>query len=57
MFMKYLTLDGKTHLVFCSRRDVAAGEELTFDYRFAEAEEESAQMTCLCGAPNCRGQL
>ena len=56
-FMKILTLGGRMHLVWCARRDIAAGEELTYDYRFAEDDEESSRMQCLCGAPNCRGLL
>lgn len=42
-------------------RDIAAGEELFYDYQLEldephtpEAEEESR---CFCGAPNCRGTM
>jgi hypothetical protein len=35
-------------------RDIAAGEEITDDYGTLNPEEPFA---CLCGAPNCRGQV
>jgi hypothetical protein len=35
-------------------RDIAAGEELTDDYGTLNLEEP---FPCLCGAPNCRGQV
>lgn len=38
-----------------TRRDVAVGEELTFDYAMAELE---AQLwSCACGTRACRGQV
>ena len=50
-------------------RDIQAGEELTFDYRDHEGEENAEQregtdedveedsIPCLCGAWNCRKWL
>jgi uncharacterized protein len=35
-------------------RDIAAGEEITDDYGTLNPEEP---FLCLCGAPNCRGQV
>lgn len=35
-------------------RDIAAGEEITDDYGTLNLEEP---FLCLCGAPNCRGQI
>jgi len=32
-------------------RDIAAGEELTYDYCLYDGEDDA---TCNCGAPNCR---
>jgi hypothetical protein len=37
-----------------ARRDIAAGEELTIDYG-TNSGAPGFTMTCLCGAPNCRG--
>jgi uncharacterized protein len=33
-------------------RDIAAGEELTYDYNLYDGDEDEA--ACNCGAPNCR---
>ncbi|CAM6115249.1 unnamed protein product [Calypogeia fissa] len=44
--------DGKEthHIMLIARMDVAAGEELTYNYRFAPEEKK---VLCLCGAPTC----
>ncbi|CAM5999767.1 unnamed protein product [Sphagnum balticum] len=39
---------------FFSKRQIEAGEEITFDYQFERFGE--AQI-CLCGAPSCRGVI
>lgn len=36
-------------------RDIAAGEELTYDYNLYDGDEDEA--LCNCGAPNCRGTM
>lgn len=36
-------------------RDVAAGEELTYDYNLYDGDEDEA--TCNCGSANCRGSM
>ena len=38
-------------------KDIKAGQELTFDYRFKEEEDGEAKVPCMCGAPNCKGSL
>jgi hypothetical protein len=35
-------------------RDIAPGEELTFDYAMCDASDYD-EFRCLCGAPTCRG--
>jgi hypothetical protein len=41
--------------VLCqSLRPIAAGEELTLDYRFSN---KSSKVRCLCGSPKCRGTI
>lgn len=42
-------------IVFVALRDIAADEELTFDY--AMNDDEPGEMQCLCGAPTCRGTI
>jgi hypothetical protein len=36
-------------------RDIAAGEEITYDYCLYDGAEDEA--TCNCGAANCRGTM
>lgn len=42
------------HILYISLRDIAPGEELTIDYRFARDDEK---ISCSCGAKNCRGTI
>ncbi|HEY6308092.1 MAG TPA: SET domain-containing protein-lysine N-methyltransferase, partial [Candidatus Angelobacter sp.] len=37
-------------------RDIAAGEELTYDYNIYDSEPGDPA-SCHCGAPNCRGTM
>jgi SET domain-containing protein len=36
-------------------RDIAAGEELVYEYNLYDSDDEDA--TCYCGAPQCRGTM
>ncbi|MBO9309514.1 MAG: SET domain-containing protein-lysine N-methyltransferase [Chloroflexi bacterium] len=47
-------LQGQIALV--ALRDIAAGEEVCFDYAMSDGDPEF-RMTCLCGQPNCRGVI
>jgi len=40
-----------------ARRDIEAGQEVTFDYGTSESEENPAMPYCLCGSPLCRGKV
>jgi len=42
-------------IVYIALRDIAADEELTFDY--ATNSDEPEEMICRCGAPTCRGKV
>jgi tetratricopeptide (TPR) repeat protein len=42
------------HIMYFSRRPIAAGEELTVDYKYSE---ELRPIVCRCGAPTCRGTM
>jgi SET domain-containing protein len=45
--------DGRIYIA--TMRDVAAGEELTYEYNLFDSDEESQD--CYCAAPNCRGTM
>lgn len=49
------------HLALFARRDIRAGEELTFSYGDAGGaggpEENKSSKKCLCGAEGCKGFL
>jgi len=47
-----LGIRGSTLVV--AMRDIAPGEELTFDYAMCDASDYD-EFTCLCQAPTCRG--
>ena len=38
-------------------RDIAAGEEIYYDYALTENHPEFAFPKCLCGKDNCRGRI
>lgn len=42
-------------LVLVARRDIAQGEEITWDYSTAIDEPDFGGFTCRCSAPRCRG--
>lgn len=46
--------DGRVWIV--ALRDIAAGEELTYDYGLYDGDEEDPS-ACVCGAKSCRGTL
>jgi uncharacterized protein len=41
---------------FVALREIAANQELTFDYSISE-DELPWTMACLCGSPSCRGTI
>ena len=41
-------------IVVFANRDINAGEEITYDYKFPV---EDGSLKCMCGAPNCIGRL
>ena len=44
----------KKHILYISRRNILAGEELTVDYHFDKKVEK---VICHCGAAKCRGTI
>ena len=46
-------IDGRVWI--CSIRNIAPGEELTYDYNLYDGDEDEAR--CNCGAATCRGTM
>jgi SET domain-containing protein len=49
------TEEGDGRIFVCAIRDIAAGEELTYEYHLYDSDD--AEGDCYCGAPNCRGTM
>ena len=49
------TVNGELRVGFFSRRPIAKGDEITFDYKYERYGQEAQK--CYCGADNCRGWL
>lgn len=49
------TEDDNDRIYVVAIRDIAAGEELTYEYNLYDSEDEEG--TCYCGAPQCRGTM
>jgi len=47
----------RASLVLVARRDIAVGEEITWDYSTAIDEEDFPGFVCSCGASTCRGAV
>ena len=49
------TEDDNGRIFVIAVRDIAAGEELTYEYNLFDSDEDGAD--CYCGAKNCRGTM
>ena len=47
--------DAKGRIFISTVRDVAAGEELTYEYNLHDSEDDTQD--CYCGGVNCRGTM
>jgi len=50
---------GEVRVGLFTKRDIAAGEELVYDYKFQHLldDEGNRKYACQCGAANCRGSM
>jgi len=56
-YTKIITLDGNKRIVIYTKREISAGEELCYDYKFPLEYDPSKRIPCHCGAENCRGYM
>ena len=49
------TVERNKRIFITAIRDIAAGEELVYEYNLHDSDDESAD--CYCGAPHCRGTM
>lgn len=54
-YTKIIAIGGDSRIVIYSKKDIAAGEELCYDYKFPIEYDESKRIPCHCGARECRG--
>ncbi|SCU87705.1 LAFA_0E08328g1_1 [Lachancea sp. 'fantastica'] len=54
---KIIRVDGRKRIVIYALRDIAANEELTYDYKFEREMDDEERLPCHCGAPSCKGYL
>ena len=47
--------DGGDRIFISAIRDIAAGEELTYEYNLYDSDDEHQH--CFCAAPNCRATM
>lgn len=52
---KVITVKNQKKVVLFAERDIYAGEEITYDYKFSYERESKIQ--CFCNAYNCRGYI
>ncbi|KAH9203387.1 hypothetical protein DL95DRAFT_321507 [Leptodontidium sp. 2 PMI_412] len=54
---KIITVDKRKCIVFYALRDIAKGQELTYDYKFEREIRSVDRIPCLCGTTACKGFL
>jgi SET domain-containing protein len=50
-----IAVDSVKKIIIYAKRSIAAGEELSYDYKFPIEERAEDRIACHCGAAKCRG--
>ena len=54
-YTRIIRVQGQDRIVLYSKRQIEAGEEITYDYKFDLEEDRSLAIPCMCGAGSrCR---
>ncbi|GAB2291635.1 hypothetical protein Dimus_025890 [Dionaea muscipula] len=53
-YTKVISVEGEKKIFIYAKRNIAAGEEITYNYKFPLEEEK---IPCNCGSKRCRGSL
>jgi histone-lysine N-methyltransferase SETD1 len=56
-FTKIISIEGVKRIVLYAKRDIVAGEELSYDYKFPLEYNEKKRISCHCGSHDCRGYM
>jgi hypothetical protein len=54
-YTKIITVGNQKRITIYSKRDIAVGEELHYDYKFPYEEDESKKIACNCSMKGCKG--
>jgi [histone H3]-lysine4 N-trimethyltransferase SETD1 len=56
-YTKIITFDGTKRIVIYAKKDIEAGDELCYDYKFPLEYDEAKRIPCHCRARDCRGYM
>jgi histone-lysine N-methyltransferase SETD1 len=55
-YAQIISVEQQKKIVIYSKRDIAVGEEITYDYKFP-IEPDEYKIPCSCMSARCRGTL
>jgi histone-lysine N-methyltransferase SETD1 len=54
-YTKIINVDGAKRIVIYAKKDIPAGDELCYDYKFPLEYDETKRIPCHCGSRECHG--